>query len=462
VRHNFVRAFGLHRSVLIVDEVHAYDAYMNGLLGEVLKRQKATGGSVILLSATLPAGIRQRLLAAWDTEAQVEQAPYPAIWNTPVLSVTDLPLTVPEAEIPSERSIDVTLSKLSCALPDPVLIRRIIAAAESGALVGIVMNTVDSAQQLSRLLRGETDAPVDLFHARFRLKDRQCIEQGVIERYGRHAARDQGRILVATQVIEQSLDLDFDWLITQICPVDLLFQRLGRLHRHPRTRPAGFEHPVCTVLSVEADDFDVHELIYGDVRLLWRTEQLLARSRYILFPDAYRGWIEPVYEESVWDDEPDDICGKHIAWRDDQESAQNEAIRLTSMTVKQFRDDDKHMSSLTRDGEMSLSVLILRQDSCLLEGEALDGIDEHANAEAIMLNTAPAPRSWEKRFSGHERDDDGRIQLRMKSDENVCWISSDGAFVYSSELGLAKSEQAGREDPPAQTPRKRGERARLR
>ncbi len=453
VRHNFVRAFGLHRSVLIVDEVHAYDAYMNGLLGEVLKRQKATGGSAVLLSATLPARIRNRLLAAWDTEPGAEQAPYPAIWSTPDLSVSKAPLTVPESEFPPERPIDVTLSKLPGAFPDTALIQRIIDGAESGALVGLVMNTVDDAQRLTRLLQGKTQIPVDLFHARFRLKDRQGIEQGVIACYGRQAPREHGRILVATQVIEQSLDLDFDWLITQLCPVDLLFQRLGRLHRHPRVRPVGFEHPTCTVLSVDTGDYGLHELIYGDARLLWRTERLLAQRPRIVFPEAYRGWIEPVYEEAPWDDEPETIYGNHMAWRDDQASAAAKAIQLTTMNLTQFRDEDERATSLTRDGEMSLTILPLLSNGCLLDGNSLDGMDEYAKAEAVMLNAVPAPRSWQSRLSGYEHDDEGRIRLPLENRDGLGWASSDGSLVYSAVFGLAKGEAAGLDDPPLCQPR---------
>jgi len=456
VRHNFVRAFGLHRSVLIVDEVHAYDAYMNGLLVEVLKRQKAVGGSAILLSATLPARIRSKLLSAWGAETIADQAAYPAIWNTTALAESDAPLLLPDSERPSQRTISITLSKLPGARPDEALIQRILQAAQSGALVGIVMNTVDDAQRLWIRLRHETrktQAQVDLFHARFRLKDRQQIEETVIERYGRTAERRSGRILVATQVIEQSLDLDFDWLITQLCPVDLLFQRIGRLHRHLRDRPPGFEEPACTVLSVQAEDYELQELIYGDARLLWRTESLLSQHQRISFPRAYREWIEPVYEEDPWYDEPEQVYGKHLAWRGDQTEAEKKAQRLTSMNLTQFRDDDEHVTSLTRDGEMSLSVLPLREDGRLLDGEDPGQMDDRARAEAMMLNSLPAPSSWsDKQFAGHDRDEDGRIRLTVQNDEGERWKSLDGGLCYSTELGLAKGETADLMDPPSETP----------
>ena len=246
VRHKFVRGFGLNKSVLIVDEVHAYDAYMHGLLSEVLRRQKAVGGSAILLSATLPAGVRAKLLEAWESSG-TEDAPYPALWHATQGAASCT--TVPDEHRPERREVMTECLKLPGAFPNDDVIGRIIAAAESGARVAVVMNLVDDAQRLARNLRDKTTVDVDVFHARYRFMDRQTKEKAVADNYGRDAVRDKGRILVATQVVEQSLDLDFDWMLTQICPVDLLFQRLGRLHRHQREhRPEGFEFPRCTVL----------------------------------------------------------------------------------------------------------------------------------------------------------------------------------------------------------------------
>ncbi|MBH0178181.1 MAG: CRISPR-associated helicase/endonuclease Cas3, partial [Nitrospira sp.] len=282
VRHKFVRGFGLNKAILIVDEVHAYDAYMNGLLGEVLRRQKATGGSAILLSATLPAGVRAKLLEAWESDG-MNEAPYPALWHATQGMASCI--TVPDTQRPVRREVATECLKLSGAFPDDAVIGRIIAAAESGALVAVVMNLVDDAQRLARLLRGKTTLQVDVFHARYRFMDRLHKEKAVLDNYGRNAPRKEGRVLVATQVVEQSLDLDFDWILTQICPVDLLFQRLGRLHRHQREhRPKKFESPYCTILSVEADDYGLHKLIYGNTRVLWRTEQLLTGQTKIVFP----------------------------------------------------------------------------------------------------------------------------------------------------------------------------------
>jgi CRISPR-associated endonuclease/helicase Cas3 len=440
VRHKFVRGFGLNKSVLIVDEVHAYDAYMHGLLGEVLRRQRATGGSAILLSATLPASIRTKLLEAWESSG-VGKAPYPALWHATQDSASCA--TVPDEHRPERREVIIECLKLPGAIPNDDVMERIIAAAESGARVAVVMNLVDVAQQLARKLRGKTTIDVDVFHARYRFMDRQKKETATLTYYGRNAERYKGRILVATQVVEQSLDLDFDWMLTQICPVDLLFQRLGRLHRHRReSRPAGFELPRCTVLSVEGEDYGLHKLIYGNTRVLWRTERLLASVDKIVFPEAYRDWIEQVYQREDWAEEPSAVYSGYLAWKGEQGRREAEAKRLTTLTVSNFRDEDSATTALTRDGEMSLTVLPIQADERLLNGQMLNALNERDLAEMLNLHAVPVPASWEKRLMDCRLENQGNLagyrQLEMSAEEHGGWLATSGKFRYSEDFGLER------------------------
>ncbi|MDD2893795.1 MAG: CRISPR-associated helicase/endonuclease Cas3 [Halothiobacillaceae bacterium] len=455
VRHKFVRGFGLNKSVLIVDEVHAYDAYMYGLLGEVLKNQHACGGSAILLSATLPALLRGKLLAAWGSHATNGEAdaPYPALWHATGGSVT--PLIVADEHLPPSRPVGIECLRLTGAFPDNDLRARIVAAARSGALVAVVVNLVDDAQRLARELRElVADSPeieVDIFHARYRFADRQDKEAAALSHYGRYASRTVGRILVATQVVEQSLDLDFDWMITQICPVDLLFQRLGRLHRHARKqRPSGFDTPRCTVMTVERDDYGVFELIYGNARVLWRTNMLLNRQDILVFPKVYRDWIEQVYQHDDWDDEPERIACDFTKFSAEQLRREKDAQQLTSMTVSSFRDEDGRVTSLTRDGEMSLTVLPLTADGRLIDEQRIEDIPEKGLAEVLNLNSVPAPASWGKLLHDCRIDSDGPLagchQLVVASVNEGYWHSADSKFRYSKEFGLEKT-QAGTSPP---------------
>ena len=440
VRHKFVRGFGLAKSVLIVDEVHAYDAYMYGLLGEVLRAQRGAGGSAILLSATLPAKQRDQLLQTWDA-CGPSVAPYPALWHTSGGAV--VPRTVADSQRPAPRVIEVECLKLDEAFPDSNLLPYIVKAAEAGAQVAVVMNLVDDAQRLARLLGEQSTVEVNLFHARFRFTDRQDKERACLDKFGREAPRSQGRILVATQVVEQSLDLDFDWIVTQICPVDLLFQRLGRLHRHVReVRPAGFESPRCTVLSVAGDDYGLHKLIYGNTRVLWRTEQLLFGSSGIVFPEAYRDWIERVYQRDDWDGEPGKISEDFDVFNSLQISSEKDAQRLTTMTVTSFRDEDDRITGLTRDGEMSLSVLPILPDGRFLDGQSLADLPEREQAEALNLNAVPVPATWKNHLRDCPFEIEGPLagywQLTLNPALRGSWSTPNGKFHYSRDFGLEK------------------------
>lgn len=407
VRHHFVRAFGVQKSILIIDEVHAYDSYMNGLLDEVIRAQYKSGGSVILLSATLPSDRLRSLTCLWgntDNQAE-EQQPYPLI--------THVSERVEQWTCNSDdfqRTVALELKALSQTLPDLKLRRSIIAAAEKGARVAVICNLVADAQQLFQDLQQESDVPIDLFHSRFRFLDRQEIESSVIEQYGKDAERQSGRILIATQVIEQSLDLDFDWLITQLCPVDLLFQRIGRLHRHERSRPQGFEKPVCTILTSpqlnpQRPEYGLHELIYGNTRVLWRTEQLLIQNQEARFPACYRLWIEQVYNEEAWPGESEYLTEKYEAYWSEQYAKRSMARTISVSDTSPFRDTDANAAKLTRDGEMSLTLIpiqVINGQRLLLNQRSLEKLESWELDELLSLHTVPVPDSWSKTLPAAE------------------------------------------------------------
>jgi len=445
VRHKFVRGFGINRSVLIVDEVHAYDSYMTGLLEEMLARQAQTGGSALLLSATLAANQRKRLVEAWGAKKVEASSDYPLL--THVRGQVPDTLTLPPEHRPEPRTVAIECVATPKAEPDESMMARVIDAAERGAQVVLIVNLVDVAQKAAKALRGKTSMPVDIFHARYRFEDRQAKEKSALEHYGKEAAREAGRILVATQVVEQSLDLDFDWMVTQICPVDLLFQRLGRLHRHERLRPPGFESPRCTVLTPESGKYGVFEFIYGSPRLLWRTEQLLRQSGgTIQFPGAYRDWIEAVYTDCQWQDnnveEPTEVYGGHIGWQQQQEQKRCDAARYVRMNIREFRDDQDTVASLTRDEEMGYTVLPLSANGkALLDGRKLKDLDDLDKAEAINLNGIPAPASWKFLNSLEmDKEKDGCRVLQMER-EGDGWqgVAGGTSLIYSQEYGLAKA-----------------------
>jgi len=444
VKHRFVRGFGVGRSVLIVDEVHAYDAYMYGLLEAVLRAQHAAGGSAILLSATLNRKLRNDLLATYGKLDKSENLalPYPLIsWS----GGQDIrPFTLPEDEQPPERQVQIECHFNDDLLPDARLLQRIIQAAEQGAQVAIICNLVDVAQQLARDLQKMTSVDVDVFHARYCLHDRQKKEEVVLGHYGFDGKRSTGRILVATQVIEQSLDVDFDWLITQHCPIDLLFQRMGRLHRHQRNRPTGFASALCTVLLPSGTDYGTHGFIYANTRVMWRTAQKLQNcpDSTLIFPAAYRGWIEPVYSEEAWGAEPTEVEVGYEKFQDELFKKRGLARQMLKWADDAaLYDTDEKIHAITRDGEFNLSVVPNLETSGgkqLLDGSVFESLTEWQQAEALAMNTVGVPQSWGKFLP--KPDDEQRIWLAMQQDGDAWKVCNKEVWLtYHPIWGMEKS-----------------------
>lgn len=448
VKHRFVRGFGLGRSVLIVDEVHAYDAYMYGLLEEVLRQQRFAGSSAILLSATLPAGQKLQLCNAWQSGKEGSHdtvPPYPLISWVGANEAQSLALG--DDEQPEPIDVQTECLRLVDLKPDKELLLRIINAAEGGAQVAVICNLVGDAQQVAHSLREMSAMPVDLFHSRYRFKDRQGIEGRIISRYGPKGLRVQGSILVATQVVEQSLDVDFDWLITQLCPADLLFQRMGRLHRHRRdSRPTGFTKPVCTVLLPAADDYGYTGKIYANTRVLWRTEQKLAAAPEgrIRFPAAYRAWIEAVYQDEPWVEERAPITKAAEQFCDDLLVSRYKALQQINSAINPLPDTNETVAAITRDGEMSLTVIPYidaGQGRQLLDGEAVAGLDEYQRAEVLTMNSIGVPGRWARWLADvTEKDEEARYWLAMDQDEEG-FVMDRGKLIlrYHRDTGLERT-----------------------
>jgi len=306
VDHAHLRATCLLRHLLVVDEVHASDAYMTRLLAEVLVRTRAAGGHALLMSATLGACARDMFLAAWQTpaigtdQAQAVAVPYPTLL---------IAGSAPQIVTRTDRARCITLTTTSA---DDVegLVQRAIAAAQVGARVLIIRNTVSDCLATQAIL--ERFAPAELLwrvptsgglvpvphHARYVRDDRIFLDGQLEEVFGKHARRDRGCIACATQTVQQALDLDSDWMVTDLAPVDVLLQRLGRLHRHPRPRPPGHEQPFACVLM--PGDALTHWLdhprtgphgwgtVYDDLRVLEATRRLVETGAWHIPADNRR------------------------------------------------------------------------------------------------------------------------------------------------------------------------------
>jgi CRISPR-associated endonuclease/helicase Cas3 len=311
VKHQSLRLWGLADRVLIVDEAHAYDAYMTREIETLLEFQAALGGSTIVLSATLPQVTRRRFANAFRAGVSVGR-----IATAGDLQATDYPLVTiigRDSKIEAAQPIRDGLARFVTATRVDDLegaLARVIAAAQAGACVAFVRNSVDEAIAACDRLRAAGLDPL-LFHARFAMSDRQRIEAEVMGIFGpppTDAATRRGHVLVATQVIEQSLDLDFDLVVTDLAPIDLMIQRAGRLCRHARgVRPiAGPELVVLSSDPIADPDKDWANRVLGrgarvypNHALLWRSARALFRAGGIATPEGVRALVEAVYGDDV-------------------------------------------------------------------------------------------------------------------------------------------------------------------
>jgi CRISPR-associated endonuclease/helicase Cas3 len=297
--HFFVRLFGLSHKTIIFDEIHAYDTYMEELFYLLLRWLRVVGASVVILSATLPETSRRKLVQAYTgSKISLPQIEYPALTWT----MGDQPQVV-SLKAPAE--CQVNLEPIS--REPEIIARRLAEELREGGCAAVICNTVRRAQQVYEAIRNAKIVPEDdliLFHARFPHVWRIGIEENVLGQFGKQEEGENKRpdkaIVVATQVIEQSLDLDFDLMVSDLAPVDLIIQRIGRLHRHKRERrPAPVNKPHLLLVLPDLQDGlpvfsrgDVY--VYGQYLLL-RSFLVLREQSCILTPTDIQLLIESVY-----------------------------------------------------------------------------------------------------------------------------------------------------------------------
>lgn len=252
VKHAPLRGAALSRSLLVIDEVHASDSYMTEIVGELLEGHLAIGGHAMLMSATLGSTARARLTRQPQPDfGAAVAAPYPAVWTL------GMPDPAHERQVGREKVVQMeTLPTMAAE----VVAEEAIAAARAGARVLVIRNTVTTAVAAweavvaaggEALLMAVANGPA-LHHSCFAPEDRALLDAAAETVLAARPDRPKGgAIVIGSQTLEQSLDIDADMLITDLCPVDVLLQRIGRLHRHVLPRPAGFEEPRCLVLMPE-------------------------------------------------------------------------------------------------------------------------------------------------------------------------------------------------------------------
>lgn len=310
VPHAHLRAACLDRSLLVVDEVHSSDVYMRYLCRRVLARHLAAGGRALLLSATLGSAARAEYLSPGSRPPFPERfdlaaaQPYPALC-APGMALRHLP-------DPLVRAKRVRIQSLAILESPEDLLPKLRAAIDANRRVMVVLNTVARALALARLADDDPVLAPALFsvngqpcphHGRYARPDRELLDKEVSVRMGKGSAAG-AILLIGTQTLEQSLDIDADWLVTDLCPMDVLLQRIGRLHRHDRgARPVA----VCSVLLPKEADLSTFlknngevargalaglGSVYEDLRILQLTRNWAATQPEIEIPRDNRHLVE--------------------------------------------------------------------------------------------------------------------------------------------------------------------------
>lgn len=317
VRHNFVRLWGLANRVVVFDEIHAYDAYTGTLLVHLLRWLLALGSSVVLLSATLSPSVRRKLAEVVNADFPEQEAEYPR------LSIFCPGEKVAQKHFEADPARRRTVRLLGIPPDLPVMRAALGEHLVKGGMGLALVNTVQRAQDLYQLFpEGESlvregwrvgkrlpdGTEVFLFHARFPAERRQQREDQALETFGQGGRRDGRKFLIATQVVEQSLDLDFDLIVTDLAPIDLVLQRAGRLWRHERDIKdrGGISEPTLIVAGLASDGPPSFEkpLWWGKVYredLLLRTWILLREEprQSLRLPEEIDTLVQAVYEEQV-------------------------------------------------------------------------------------------------------------------------------------------------------------------
>lgn len=352
VKHGFVRTFGLAGKVVILDEVHSYDSFTGTILDALVKALRQLQCTVIILSATLTQERREKLLDIKSTSSA-----YPLITALPnngelsEISVTSIPDTV----------VTITHHQDANAIEE-ALIR-----AEAGQQVLWIENTVNEAQEIFKTLSAraqDLNVSCGLLHSRFTKMDRADNESIWVTHFGKDGAEkrsQQGRILVGTQVLEQSLDIDADFLISRIAPTDMLLQRMGRLWRHSETQRPSSALREAWILSPNLDSgitnpdlaFGASAKVYAPY-VLCRSLAVWQNLAQVRLPEQIRELIEATYVKQ--EDSAD--MAKHFQ---QLEKTRSKLERLALIGLSKGGTTQSEESAQTRHSELeSTEVLLIR------------------------------------------------------------------------------------------------------
>lgn len=398
-KHLFLRHLGLSGKAVVIDEVHAYDAYMNSYLKRALQWLGAYHIPVIALSATLPKEKRTELVKAYyrgkyghrmhNLDGWQDSEAYPLLTYLDGEKVKQLD-DFPQPAHPQE----VQVVRLNC--DDDQLMEKVVDSINDGGVAGIVVNTVKRAQKLSQLV--PAGIPKLLLHSAFLATDREALEEKLQGYIGKGAERPKKMVVIGTQVLEQSLDIDFDVLFTDIAPMDLILQRIGRMHRHNIKRPEKLSKPTTYILGINSfgDYDDANEAIYEKYWLM-KTDHFL--PDVVNLPNDISRLVQAVYDPATDEGIPDieepyhdvQVIGK-------KEKNKAEAYQIDAP----YPDDDLHgwldrdqqgidndatAEAAVRDIKESIEAVLVqhtKDGNFLVDGRSLDDVEDEVIAQQLV------------------------------------------------------------------------------
>ena len=499
-KHLALRHLGLSKKVVIIDEVHAYDAYMSQYLKRTLQWLGAYKVPVILLSATLTAQSRMELLNAYQSgraknitddlelkRFKENKANIQLISDQyPIITYTDRYEVKQKADFPKDADKEIRVRRIS----DDNLIALLNDFNKQGGVIGVIVNTVKRAQLIgSQLLEIFGDETVDIIHSAFIATDRATKEEKLLKTIGKDGDRLKFKIIIGTQVLEQSLDIDFDVLITDLAPMDLLLQRIGRLQRHDIHRDICYKEPTVYLMGLsESLEFDKgSRIVYGDY-LLTKTQYYLPDTDVIKIPGDIPELVNKVYaSEDEKMNIPVDLKEKYSEFKNEYEgkieslkenamafqlssptkissSSQNNSTR--SATKKSLFDwlnnyitvdIDEKASAKVRDTEDTIEVIAVKKiDSGYGFFETDEDISGRVEEDSIAKELAKQTFTLPKLLSKNYNIDDTIKELEEYNSNNLrewqtsTWLKGSLGIIFDEndefELGGVKlqySEKLG-------------------
>lgn len=448
-RYSVLRLLGLSNKVLVIDEIHSYDVYMEMFIELLLKWCKALDVPVVMLSATLAPNLKKKMLAPYTSQ--------PLSGNYPLVTAITADGHVVEHKVPKTvKKMTVKVETLSILKnPHKIAIKATDVIADGGCLC-VLMNTVKQAQAVYVELQKTFDGELLLFHAQFPAERRNEIENECIRKFGKDKSqRPRRAILVATQVVEQSLDVDFDVMMTAIAPIDLLLQRMGRIFRHEDTlRPPHLQTPYQYILVPEDTEFGVDAYVYPET-VLRQSLHIIKGRDHVRIPEDLAPLVASAYDEkqippSNIEKWMEHIVGEQVKAGQAKQYLINRPCRTYSfLSSSQYLfDDDENgpVAVQTRLGQPTVRVALLEPDQMEMIRDFLEEREgkmyariRHKDLARMIQNRSVSLSVKRLKFSENNPYITGDMLIsgtRIYPSESDIYQTNAGKIEYDDNLGV--------------------------